>query len=346
MTFDVQSMDQDQLANIAMTGGIAALEELAATGKAPAAPAAANEEAEPKEAALEEPAKAAPEPASSTNPASPDDKEHGTSVANKSGTGTIPYSVLRGARERATQLEAELNDMREQVTQLKAQASSPAASAAETAANVDEADAQIEAMREKAEQLRDEFPEMADLLTGQISVLKATRQQLLEMQRREQAEQEAAEAAEKTKVNETIQEAIDGNEVLATWQSKNGPEWAAAVDADIMLRSKPDWAAKTFSERFTKVVELVQVLHPEFKVEVPAVNTDPAPTDTSATLKAQEPASNPKPPVNSLSDIPGGIAPSTGKREQIEEMSASALGNRFMNMTHDQMMAELAALGT
>jgi hypothetical protein len=47
-----------------------------------------------------------------------------------------------------------------------------------------------------------------------------------------------------------------------------------------------------------------------------------------------------------LSDIPGGIAPSNGMREQVEELSGSALGNRFMDMTSEQINEYLASLAT
>jgi hypothetical protein len=336
-------MDLEQLANVATTGGITALEELATTGKV--TPPPVEEEAEPNEAAAEglEPT----EPTAEETPAKtePEEKEHATAVSTKDGKGTIPYSVLKGARERATQFESENAELRKQIDALAKQPGS-ATVAAETVKTTGEVDEQITAMRDKVEQLKGDFPELAELMNGQIEMLKATRQQLVELRQEQEAERNERAAAEQAKVEETLQEAIDGNPILASWQTKNGPEWAAAVEMDVLLRNKPEWVEKTFSERFAKAVELVRVMNPEFEVpETEAEKTDPEPDAASPKKEAKAPPSDKRPPVNSLSDIPGGVLPAAGKREQVEELSAAALGNRFSSMTPDQISDYLATLG-
>jgi len=110
------------------------------------------------------------------------------------------------------------------------------------------------------------------------------------------------------------------------------------------LRNKPEWADKTFSERFAKAVELVLVMNPEYAA--PAADPLPATPAASTETKPQAPPSDKRPPVNSLSDIPGGVPPAAGKREQLEELSGSALGNRFADMPLDQIQGYLASLGT
>lgn len=343
MEFDVQSVDLEQLADLASKGGIEALEELATTGvmKEPDKPDESPPE-EVAEATPEAPSKAAEE-VSEVTPAVPEEKDHANAVATKDGKGTIPYSVLKGARERASQTEAQNDVLRKQIDELtqRVDSSTPAAA---VAASTDEVDGQIAAMQAKAEQLKDEFPELAELMTGQIGMLVATRQQLAEMQGQHAAERADREAEAQAQVAETIQEAIDGNPVLSDWKEKAGPEWQASVDMDAMLRTKPEWAEKTFSERFTKVVELVRVMNPEYAAV--AVDALPATPATSTATKPQATPSDKRPPVNSLSDIPGGVPPAAGKREQLEELSGSALGNRFADMPMDQINAYLAELGT
>lgn len=335
MTFDVQTVDLEQLANVATTGGIAALEELAATGKMEEGDVVAAAEAAEPAALAEVPVNTEPE-----------EKEHATAVSTKDGKGTIPYSVLKGARERATQVEQQNEELRTQLDELKQRMDSSTTTVAETKAATYEVDDQITAMQEKVAQLTDEFPELAELMTGQIEMLQATRRQLLDLQTQQFDEREQREAETRATVQETVQEAIDGNAVLTFWQSKKGPEWPVAAEMDAMLRSKPEWAEKSFADRFDKVVELVRVLNPEFEVpETAPTDNPPTSTTTSTQKEAQAPASVKRPPVNSLSDIPGGVPPAAGKREQLEELSGSALGNRFMNLSPDALMAELAALG-
>lgn len=347
MTFDVQTVDLEQLANVATTGGISALEELAATGKVetPTEPAP---DAEPKDVDVVAAASAAEPAATPEVPAqrTPEEKEHATAVSTKDGKGTIPYSVLKGARERATQVEQQNEVLRTQLDALKQRLDSSQTTVAETKAATHEVDDQITAMQAKVEQLKDEFPELAELMAGQITMLQATRQQLVDLQKQQADERAQRDADDQSRAAETVQEAIDGNPVLTLWQSKNGPEWQAAADMDAMLRSKPEWAEKSFADRFEKVVELVRVLNPEFEVPETVPKDTPPASDTTSTAKdTQAPASDKRPPVNSLSDIPGGVPPAAGKREQLEELSGSALGNRFMNLSHDALMAELAALG-
>ena len=337
MTFDVQNADLDQLAEIASTGGIAALEELA-NGKQPELKTETPAEAEATHAEAEgekTPTEETPVEVAEKR----DEKEHATAVSTKDGKGTIPYSVLKGARERASQFEQENSVLRQQLEELtgRMQQGTPETAAADVSASVDEADGRIEALRSKVEALKGDFPELAELFEAQLESERATRKQLISLQERYEAELRQREEAESRRTAETVQEAIDRNPALTLWQQKAGPEWQEAVEQDARLRQKPEWAEKSFDERFARVVEIVKVTYPE--AELPS----PQPTST----KKQEQADPSKrPPVNSLSDIPGGVPPAAGTREQIEDMSVSALGNRFMTMTESQIQDYLASLAS
>lgn len=349
MEFDTQNVDLDQLAEVARTGGIAALEEFANTGKVTEAPAEVEEAAEPNEAAAEDTEASDPKPAVEETPAATEpepDKDPTSGVSTKDGKGVIPYSVLKGARERATQVEQQNDVLRKQLGELTQRMDNPA-TAAETAKTTDEVDAQIAAMREQADQLKTDFPELAGLFDGQLKMLVGLRHQLSQMAENHATERQEREATAQAEIAETMQEAIDGNPTLSAWKEKAGPEWAAAIEMDNLLRTKAEYADTSFAERFTKVVNMVRVMNPEFEaVETLASEPKPAPTPTSVESKPQAAASVKRPPVHSLSDIPGGVPPAAGMREQIEEMSASALGNKFQNMSLDQINEQLASLGT
>lgn len=333
VALDVASMDLEALADAVTKGGITALEEIANTGEIPAE--------KPNEAAPPADEGATPAAAEATPPPV-EEKEHAAAVANKSGTGTIPYAVLKGARERASQVEADNALLRKQLDEMtqRVDSAAPAEQAAKAEVATEQVDTQIAAMQAQAETLKEDFPELASLLAGQIEMLRETRNQLLELKDQTAKEKQQRDSDDQAVVAETMQEAIDGNDVLATWQGKAGAEWDAAVAVDGLLRSQPEWANKSFADRFAKVVDMVKVMHPEF--EVPAT----APPPASNEKKLQAPATEKRPPVNSLSDIPGGAAPANGKREQVEELSGSALGNRFMDMTSEQINEYLASLAT
>lgn len=325
MNFDAQSADLDQLAEIASKGGIAALEDLA-NGKQPELTPEAGE-AEATNAPAEDPK---PEEAHAPSPKQ-EEKDHATAVSTKDGKGTIPYSVLKGARERASQFEQENAVLRQQIEELTNRVGTK--EPAETApVSVDEADTRITEMQVKVDALKGDFPELAELYAGQMELLQATRKQLLDVQSRYDADIKRTQAAEQQRTADAVQDAIDANPTLSVWQQKAGADWEAAVQVDNLLRGQTEWAEKSFAERFTKVVEMVKVLNPSAEVADPRAEK---PTTSQAK----------RPPVNSLSDIPGGMPPTAGTREQIEELSVSSLGNKFMTMSNDQIQDYLASLG-
>lgn len=350
MAFDVNNVDLDKLGELTEEGGIAALEDLV-NGK----------EVKATEPEKTEPEKTEPEKAEDDKtPAEPEKKEpekteteeqdHGTAVSTKDGKGTIPYSVLKGARERANQLDQQNRDLQKQVDEMKTKLES--GKTVDVSAASEEVDAQVAEMQRQIDTIKDDFPELAALMTGQMQLLQNTQKQLATLQAREDAEKQDEEAQAQAQIEETIQDAIDARPTLAAWQAKDGTEWEACVEMDVMLRKKPEWANKTFAERFEKVEALVRVMHPEFEATDPVKTEDKAPDtkltpDTTSTdVNAQAtPSGKRQAPINSLSDLPGGVPPAGSKTEQAEEMSSAALGNKFLNMSNDQINEYLATLG-
>jgi hypothetical protein len=236
-------------------------------------------------------------------------------VSTKAGDATIPYSVLQNARERAAELARE-NEL------LKAQL---ATKEVEVPAVTDTTDTKIADLRARAANLAEDFPELAASLEQNADLLSAMREQLATlMQEREQGQERQA-----AQVKDTVQEAIDAVPELSMWQSHHPDVFAEAVEFDTMLRAKPEWQGKPMADRFAKVVQMVQVMRPE------------APTPPKAAAAASTPS---RPRAPSLSDIPGGMAPSTSLSEQVDQLSASALGNKFMSMTPEQISEYLATM--
>jgi len=325
MATDVQMMDLDQLAAMASgEGGMEALAKLANGEELPE-----QTPAEPEEA------KAEPEktPAVEEEP-----DEHASAVSTKDGKGTIPYSVLKGARERASTLHAENEVLRKQIEEIT-QRASQATTPAEKTQSLDVMDERIQVMRTQAEAMRADFPELASMFETQAELLAENRKEIETLRGYALAEETKRQANEARTVEEQVQDAIDGNPDISRWSAEGGPLWQAAVDADAMLRQNPEWAGKTYEERFEKVVAVVKALHPEAQVtSVPASDHKQSQVSTSKT------PARAKAPAYTLSDIPGGMATTGGVMEQVETMSAAQINRMFMNMTPEQTAEYLSNL--
>ena len=120
--------------------------------------------------------------------------------------------------------------------------------------------------------------------------------------------------------------------------------WNEASRFDKVLRESQAYANKSFADRFTKVVELTQsalgivVETPKAEVELPKLTPEQIKAAAQAKLKGKTSV-----PVSS-SQIPGGAPPAVDERERVEQMSVQELGNKFMNMTPEQMEAYLTTL--
>jgi hypothetical protein len=175
---------------------------------------------------------------------------------------------------------------------------------------------------------------MIEQLTGAIGAMRS--------------QQQAMEQVQQMSVEDEIEAAIAGNPDLKAWrdaaQRQDNPDplmWNRAADANDMLFNDPDWRDKPFAERFAKAVDVVKTL---YGAPATAAQQQPQPQDLRKAADAAL-AAQPAPVPTSLSDIPGGTPPSQSHRETVEAMSAVALGNRFLNMTPDQIEAELARIG-
>lgn len=243
-------------------------------------------------------------------------------VATKDGSGTIPYAVLKSAREQAADLARQNDLLKSQLDDLTTRAPAPVEA---PPASSDAMDVKIASLRERAEALNEDFPELAASLLENAELLSAMRAQLSGIAQERQADQESRQRAEAAKVQDTVQEAIDATPELSLWQSNHPDVFAEAVEVDGLLRNKPEWQGKPMADRFAKVAEMVKVMRPD------------APTPPMSGAKA--PARAP-----SLGDIPGGMPPATNFSEQVDQLSASALGNKFMSMSPEQISEYLTSM--
>ena len=272
------------------------------------------------------------------------DGEQGNAVLkSKDGKHEIPYSVLQAERERARTAEQAVEQMRAQLEALKTQATTGTAAKPEASESTDLSD-------EDMAQITNDFPAVGKLLKGmaaQVGQLTAQLQGVTQSEHnRRQAEANTASTS--------VQEAIDNSAHLSFWQQKDPAMFDVATKFDNQIKSDPRNKGLTLDQRFDRVVKAVEAVYGE--TELPAefqrAAPTPAPAKTAApkvdakaiaaaAQKAIDDASNSS-AVRTLSDIPGGIAGESDEVSQLGLMSASDLGNKFMSMPMEKMMAILA----
>jgi hypothetical protein len=321
------------------------LEQIERQGNEPEAPAAAEAPKAPETPVAE--VKAASEP--STEAQTPTEPEP-AGVATKDGKHVIPYSVLQSEREQKQRANELATQMAERVAALEkslaavANGANPAAARAATNVTADApamSDADLEALKE-------DFPTVYKAL--QASMQRADR---LESQLQEQAGfKQEIEAASQRSVEESVQDAIDSNPKLAHIQANDPDAFALASQFDDTLKGLPGWANKPMSERFAKVIEMVEQANGA--IDVPGSKSNQKETAANATdLKAQAKAAataaakaNTAANVpTSLSEFPVGEPAAQSEHQALEAMTHAQLAEKLNRMTPAQQEAYFASLG-
>src|SRR5206468_235191 len=109
------------------------------------------------------------------------------------------------------------------------------------------------------------------------------------------------------------------NHKLAHIQAEGGEAWQTALQYDAMLRQQPRWANKPMSERFQKVVTLVEA--DIGAINVPSRQQEPV-LDAAALARAAEAkakAAVASTPPKSLSDLRAGDAPHVDELSALEQ---------------------------
>lgn len=242
-------------------------------------------------------------------------------VANKAGTGTIPYEVLTGARKQAAQANAELASTKAKLeetqaelaklTQAQAGGGKPAGQGQQAGAAeaVELTDEDLADMPEPVQKLA----RYARTLEGKVAQLQTATSRVVDDHAQHQ--------------QESTQDAIDAVPDIAEWQAKGGTLWRAAVEKDQALRSDPAWANKPMRERFEHVAKAVRE-----EIGLPPRQQDQQQTTgKSGGAAAAAKAADLAPPA-SQSHIPGGGAPALDATDSIERTSVTGLAARMSGM--------------
>ena len=252
-------------------------------------------------------------------------------ISNKSGTGTIPYSVLEGSRRQAAQLREQLDEANRK---LEEATKASQGGGEQTAAESNAVDRMNEALA-SGEELNDE--EFEDLPPAIQKLAKTVQALNGRMEQVGKAAETAATKAEQSEAEQT-QELIDQFEDLAAWQAKGGVLWQAAVQMDQQLKQDPDWQGKPADQRFKEVVNRVRE-----DVGLPKRDwnaTTNGQGDSKQTAKAD--AGDVLP--TSISHIPGGGTANLDMNDSIENQSSAALGKRMEGMSDEAIDKLLAGV--
>lgn len=234
-------------------------------------------------------------------------------VLAKDGEHTIPYTVVEGLRDRVQQQAARIAEL-----EGKGVGAEAAPVVAQPTISADDMDL-----------IKEEFPEVAKQMEEQAAKLRE-----LEAAVASQRQIEAQNAAT------SAQAAIDAIPKLAHIQANNPDLFAEACRLDEVLRTKPENASLSLTDRFQKAMNAVEAMFGEVALpgSVPQVSTPGAkPTPPSIP--------KPVPPTpNSLSDLPAGAPPIHDPLAAITNLSNVAILDQFHGKTPAQIEEMMARL--
>jgi len=258
-------------------------------------------------------------------------------VASKDGKHVIPYEELRSTRERAARAEIMVQEL---TGKLEAMANE--IQTGQTSKTRDIADIVDESMLAN---LREESPEIA----GVIDKLIERNQTLAEQAHSAHAATADTERETRVQAVISVEDAINAVPKLAHVRATDPDTFTAIAALDTTLGKQAAWKDRPLSDRFDAAVRMYEAANGD--IELPgqqAKNAPPAQqlsADTNARVaaalaKADAAASGP----STLSDIPGGQPAAESTQDALTALSSTALTERFMNMSPEQIEAELARL--
>jgi hypothetical protein len=258
-------------------------------------------------------------------------------ILSKNGKHEIPYAVLESERQQRLAAESVAQTLRDQLAALQQQTTTaPAAgspqSEAQAAADVPLID------EDTVRQIEEDNPEQGKVIRALISQVGFLAEQLGSVRQSEQARQNV----ETRTRSETVQEVIDANPTLRYLQAEKPDMFARAVEFDKTIRSDPTNRGLPLSERFQKVVNAMQAVYGPVDVPQGYAAEGAAPNQPAAGKGAAKGGAAQRPEVSSLSEIPGGTPPLSDEVEQLGQLSAHELGNKFMNMDPNKVLAILS----
>lgn len=292
-------------------------------------------------AATPEPVKVEPVVEEQANAAAVEKEPDG--IATKDGKHIIPYSVLKADRDRATRAEDALRAVQGQLTALQ-QTAGQGVKEGEPAVPRQEADASGMSDEDMAA-LKEDFPTVYKGLMAMQAQAALLQSQLKPVQ----DSVRSAEQIQQLTVAEQVQDAIDSTPKLAHIMASDQAAYDLAKQFDNTLKANPAWADKPLSERFAKVIEMVELTHgaitvPGQATPQPAQKTaEQLKQEAKAVASAAAQAGNTKVPT-SLSDFPAGQHAANDEQEAISNMTPLQIAQKFASMTPDKLEAYLQNL--
>lgn len=271
----------------------------------------------------------------------PADEPDPQGVATKDGKNIIPYDVLKNERDRARRAEQMAKEMQDRVAQLEAMVKQQVNQGANNgeSARTNLPTAENELSPEDLEALKEDFPTVYKAVQASMAAAKALEAKLQPVEQAVQQEQtERAQSAQ-----EAVQEAIDSVPKLAHIQATNAEAFDLARQFDETLRNQAAWQGKALSDRFAKVVEMVEAALGPIDLPGQTPNTSqPSAEELRAAAKAkadQMVKANRSNVPTSLSEAPAGQHAAQDEREEAENLTALQLAEKFSSMSPDQMDA-------
>jgi len=257
-------------------------------------------------------------------------------VASKDGKHVIPYEELRNTRERAARAEIMVQELTGKLEALTHEIETGKASKTRDLSDIVDPDVLTN--------LREESPEIADV----VDKLIERNQQLTEQAQQASTAAAGADIDDRVQAVMTVEDAINATPKLAHVRTNDPATFSAIAGLDTMLGGQVAWKDKPLTDRFAAAVRMYEAANGA--IELPGQQAQPKPAqqlpaDTDARVKAalakaEAAASGP----STLSDIPGGAPAAESNEDALAQLSSTALTERFMSMSPDQIEAELARL--
>jgi hypothetical protein len=271
----------------------------------------------------------------------------------------IPHSVLKEARERAVQAEAQIKAQQEQfqtlMAQLQAQPQPQAPAPVQEAAPSlwDTPIALTETEQARVEQVRKDWgDDQAETLQQSYLALKRTevqdqilraqhqqmtqyQQQMAELQAALSQQSQQSQQAE----SEQIQAAIDQSPLLTAWQADNqSPYFDYSVKLhEYLMTTDPVYAKLGWSERMAMLPAKVEALHGAS----PHAQHVGAVTPTAPVAKGPARKATPDIPLSHSDIVAGGTPPSANEVERIDKMSPVQLQQHLASMPLEDLRGYL-----
>jgi hypothetical protein len=260
-------------------------------------------------------------------------------IATKDGKHVIPYSVLKSERDRAARAEQVAREAQEKVAALEAQVEAAANPRAKPGGNAHTTQAEPELSDDDLEALKEDFPSVYKAVVASMSVAKALEAKLKPM---EDSVREQEQARERT-VTDQVQEAVDATPKLAHIAATDPEAFELAKQFDKTLRGQKAWQGKPLTDRFAKVVELVEQANGGIKLPAQQKSAEELKKEAQAVAAAAAKTTKTNVPT-SLSEFPVGDPPVKDEAEAVENMTSLQLAEKMGRMTPDQLEAYMRNL--